>query len=137
MITMDNIGSTNAHYKNISAISVSILLVIFQAYLMLILGGFDIFNFSMLQDDIIRYIVQILVQLVAFSVLYAVIYAIVRKIYCLKWIRENKKIWIKGLWLHIHVKKEIRVGTVEIRQNFNTINAKGHNIRPKTAEYNT
>ena len=92
MITMDNIGSTNAHYKNISAISVSILLVIFQAYLMLILGGFDIFNFSMLQDDIIRYIVQILVQLVAFSVLYAVIYAIVRKIYCLKWIRENKKI---------------------------------------------
>ena len=137
MITMDNIGSTNAHYKNISAISVSILLVIFQAYLMLILGGFDIFNFSMLQDDIIRYIVQILVQLVAFSVLYAVIYAIVRKIYCLKWIRENKKIWIKGFWLHIHVKKEIRVGTVEIRQNFNTINAKGHNIRPKTAESET
>ena len=34
-------------------------------------------------------------------------------------------------------KKEIRVGTVEIRQNFNTINAKGHNIRPKTAESET
>ena len=102
---MDNIGSTNVHYKNISAISVSILLVIFQAYLMLILGGFDIFNFSMLQDDIIRYIIQILVQLVAFSVLYTVIYAVVKKIYCQKWIRENKKIWIKGFWLHIHVKK--------------------------------
>lgn len=127
---MDNIGSTNVHYKNISAISVSILLVIFQAYLMLILGGFDIFNFSMLQDDIIRYIIQILVQLVAFSVLYTVIYAVVKKIYCQKWIRENKKIWIKGFWLHIHVKKEIRIGTVEIRQNFNTVNAKGHNIRP-------
>ena len=56
---MDNIGSTNVHYKNISAISVSILLVIFQAYLMLILGGFDIFNFSMLQDDIIRYIIPV------------------------------------------------------------------------------
>ncbi len=49
----------------------------------------------------------------------------------------KQKIWIKGLWLHIHVKKEIRVGTVEIRQNFNTINAKGHNIRPKTAESET
>lgn len=131
---MDNIGSTNIHYKNISNISVSILLIILQAYLMLIFSGIDLFNFSMIQSNVTRYVVQIIVQIILFSSIYAIIYAIVNKVYALNWIKSHKGSWVKGMWLHIHVKNDIRVGTVSIKQNFNTISAKGHNIKPKGGE---
>ena len=131
---MDSIGSTNKHYKNISGISTTVLIIVIQAYLMLILGGLDIFNFSQIGNEALRYVLQILIQLVAFSFIYSMIYTVVRAIYCHKWIRENRNCFIRGMWLHIHVKSEIRIGTVEIKQNFNTIQANGHNICPKIGD---
>ena len=50
------------------------------------------------------------------------------------WIFNHKNIWLKGTWLHIHVKKtdnEIRVGFVDISQNFYTIKASGTNLYPE------
>jgi len=131
MMKMNDIGETNQHYKAISALSISITLALLQAYLMLIFSGLDLFNFSMLQSDALRYIVQVVLQLIIFAGLYAAVYFIVKTVYCRKWIKENKHIWVQGTWLHIHSKNNIRVGTVEIEQNFNTISAQGHNICPK------
>lgn len=129
---MDNIGTTSKHYKNISSISVSILIAFLQAYLMLFFSGIDLFNFTMFENNSIeKYVLQVLVQLILFSIIYLIIYSMVKTIYCYIWKNKNKKIWIKGTWLHIHVKNDIRIGIVEIMQNFNTINAKGHNIMPR------
>lgn len=128
---MDNIGITNKHYKKISNISIGIMFVILEAYLMLILSGIDLFNFSMIKDVFIQYVLQVIVQLGLFATMYTIIYNFVKLIYCEIWKRKNKNCWVKGIWLHIHVKNEIRVGMIEIKQNFNTINAEGHNITPK------
>ncbi len=129
---MDNIGSTSKHYKNIAKISSAILIVILEAYLMLFFSGIDLYNFTMLKDNNVQsYILQCLVQLVVFSVIYVLIYFIVKMIYIYIWKKRNKKIWVKGKWLHIHVKNNIRIGAVEIRQNFSTITAKGHNVFPE------
>ena len=129
---MDNIGKTSKHYKNISSISVSILIVFLQAYLMLIFSGIDLYNFSMLENNMIeKNVLQIFIQLVLFSIIYFIIYISVKKVYCFFWKINNKNSWVRGTWLHIHVKNDLRIGTVEIKQNFNTINAKGHNITPK------
>lgn len=129
---MDNIGSTSKHYKNIAKISSGILILILEAYLMLFFSGIDLFSFSMLKNNNVeRYILQCIVQLIIFSAIYLIIYFCVKNIYLFFWKRKNKKIWVKGKWLHIHVKNDIRIGTVEIRQNFGTITAKGHNVSPK------
>lgn len=127
---MDDIGSTNQHYKNISNISVTTLILILQAYLMLILSGIDLFNFSSVSNTFARYSIQVLVQLLLFTFIYSIVYFTVKKIYCVNWIKSHKNIWLKGIWLHIHVKNDIRVGTVDIEQNFYTIKATARNVYP-------
>lgn len=128
---MDDIGATNQHYKAISNIAMTLTLALLQAYLMLIFSGIDLVNFSMISNDVIRYVVQVFVQLVAFVVIYSAVYAAVKAVYCSRWIGSHKDIWVQGLWLHIHMKNGVRIGTVEIKQNFYTIKAEGHNICPK------
>ena len=128
---MDDIGSTNQHYKNISTLAVAVLLLCVVAYLRIVAAGVDLLEFTFIEDEMWRSAAQIVVEAVMSVGLYAIIYFVVRAIYCALWIRNNKASWVRGEWLHIHVKRDLRVGTVEIRQNFNTVKAKGHNIRPK------
>ncbi len=47
-----------------------------------------------------------------------------------KWIRENSVEWIQGKWLHIHDKNNnsVRVGWVDIKQNYDNISAKSMNF---------
>ena len=120
--------ATAKHYKKIMSISVSVLMILLQAYLMLILSGIDLFYFSKVTNIVMRYFLQIMVQLILFSTIYLVIYFTVKFLYCRYWKIKNKNIWVHGIWLHIHIKNEIRIGTVEIQQDFNTINATGYNI---------
>lgn len=133
-MTMDNIGYTNLHYKSIYNISLGIMLVLLQAYLMLIFSGMDVFNFEHAKTDAGRYVMQIFVQLIFFSFSYIAVYFIVKQVYVMRWISAHKNIWLKGTWLHIHVKKdkkEIRIGFVDISQNFYTIKAHGVNMYPE------
>lgn len=127
---MDNIGSTNKEYKNIITISVSFFLVVIQAYLMMIFCGIDIFNFNMVENLVLKYILQVIIQLLMFAGLFSVIYFCVKALYCRHWIKNHKNIWVKGLWLHIHLKNEPRIGIVDLKQNFYTISASGRNIYP-------
>lgn len=48
-----------------------------------------------------------------------------------KWKDDHKEIWVEGLWLSIHFKDSIRIGTVEIMQEFDLIEATGKNTSPK------
>lgn len=54
----------------------------------------------------------------------------------LQWKKKYKSIWVGGLWLSIHVKEngKIRIGTVEIDQDFHQIKAKGINVSPSIYE---
>ncbi len=127
-------SDSSKHYEKINNISVSILLLVFQAYLMFALSGIDLLNFSMIQNSVTRYCVQVLVQLLVFTCLYTVIHIVVKKTYFFVWKHRNRSIWLEGMWLHIHVKNNIRVGTVEIKQHFNEIGGIGHNISPNSAD---
>lgn len=127
---MDNIGSTNKEYKKISTITASIFLAFIQIYLLIISSGIDIVNFSYVDNIAFRTFLEFIVQVVIFSGSFGIIYFAVKNIYSLLWIHRHRNIWIKGLWLHIHIKNEPRVGTVVIKQNFSTISAIGTNIYP-------
>lgn len=47
-----------------------------------------------------------------------------------RWIKNKKKVWVKGVWFHTHVKENgaIRVGYVIIQQYFDLVKAEGHNV---------
>ena len=134
---MDNIGSTNSEYKNISKITISIFIFLLEFYIVINMNYVDIFSFKNINSVFFRIILQSIMNLLIFSVSYTVIYHIVKFVYIRIWIYRNKNIWIKGTWLHIHVKDEIRVGTVNFKQNFHTIEAEGHNIYPDGLGYDS
>lgn len=134
---MDKIGSANTEYKNISKITISIFAFLLEVYILVVINCVDIFNFNMVKDIFLRIVLQVVVHSLVFSSSYIVIYKIVEFIYIKHWIRCNKNIWIKGIWLHIHVKDEIRIGTVKFKQNFHDIEADGHNIYPDGLDYDT
>lgn len=127
---MDDISSAGRHYRNIAKISVSAMILILQVYLLLLFNGLDLYNFLMIESLALRSALQILIQIVLCSFLYALIYFPVKALYCASWKRKNKDIWLKGIWLHIHVKRDIRVGTVRFEQDFCSIKAEGHNYSP-------
>lgn len=134
---LDNIGSTNSEYKNISKITISIFIFLLEFYIVINMNYVDIFSFKNINSVFFRIILQSIMNLLIFSVSYTVIYHIVKFVYIRIWIYRNKNIWIKGTWLHIHVKDEIRVGTVNFKQNFHTIEAEGHNIYPDGLGYDS
>lgn len=137
MIQLDKIGLANTEYKMISKITISIFAVFLEVYILIVINYTDIFNFSMVENFFLKISLQVAVHLFVFSVSYTAIYKTVKKIYIMYWIHCNKNIWIKGIWLHIHVKDEIRIGTVKFKQNFHDIEADGHNIYPDGLGYDS
>lgn len=124
---MDKIDVTGQEYKKTFLTSASILLVLVQIYPILLSFKIDLFNFEMVNNPILRTLFQVFIN----SFLFLIVYLLVKQVHCYRWIKHHKDIWIQGDWLHIHVKKDIRIGLVEIRQDFYSIKAQGHNISPK------
>ena len=59
---MDDIGSTNQHYKNISNLSVAVLLLCVVAYLRIVAVGVDLLEFTFIEDELMRSLAQIAVE---------------------------------------------------------------------------
>lgn len=131
---MDKISKNEDIYKNIFITVSGVFLALVQIYLILIFNGFDLFGFSMIENAIIRIFCQVLIQIIIFSILYIILYNIVYRAKTALWIKHNKDLWVQGIWLHIHIKNNIRIGFVDIKQNFYEVIAKGHNIDPISAE---
>lgn len=134
---MDKIGATSKESKRINNISVSIFLFLLEIYILIVINFVDIFNYSMINNFFVQIVFQAITHLIVFTLSFTIVYNVTKGIYSKIWIRKNKKIWIKGIWLHIHVKDEIRIGTVKFKQNFHTIEADGHNIYPYGLGYDT
>lgn len=134
---MDRIGVTSKENKRIYNISVSIFLFLLEIYILIVINFVDIFNYSMINNFFVQIVLQAITHLIVFTLSFTIIYKVTKAIYINLWIQKNKKIWIKGIWLHIHVKDEIRIGTVRFKQNFHTIEAEGHNIYPYGLGYDT
>ncbi len=131
---MDKIGINSEIYKSIFFATNTIFLIIFEIYIMLAFNGINILNFESISNDTLRIILQILAQIISFSAIYAILHKIVFKIKSLIWIKQNKEIWLQGIWLHVHEKKDIRVGIVKIKQNFYEIEAQAQNINPSMVD---
>ncbi len=106
------------------------MIVFVDFYLLLITNGIDLVSFSFIENKVFALILEFLVQIVGFSIVNVAIYQIAFHIISRKWINENKDKFLQGRWLHIHGKDNVRIGVVDIKQNFLDIEAKAFNISP-------
>ena len=114
------------------ATGVFVLLLIGYSFLLKynIVGPFGYLNKILFKDsEILNDAYNLIFENVILASLFFILLVIVRFFYQKSWIAKNKKIWIKGLWLHIHIKNDssIRIGYVNITQSFDSINAVAHN----------
>lgn len=134
--TMDKkIGSTSHIYRQVYITAYAVILVFFEIYLLFCLfleknlGTIPLTKNS-LANEIISVIISMIVSSVFSLFIYKCVYSYKEK----KWIRDNKELWIKGTWFCIHIKDTIRIGKIEIQQNFNTIAASCMNIALNTTQ---
>lgn len=121
---------TNDIYKRIFLTSSLSILVLVQLYATFLSNGIDWFNFSNVENAFTRMFLQFLINVVGFGMINILVYSVVYKIEKLMWKESNKKIWIDGVWIHIHDKEKPRIGVVTIKQSFLDIKVKAINTYP-------
>ncbi|MBR6407495.1 MAG: hypothetical protein IKS19_02725 [Clostridia bacterium] len=124
MNKMDSIDKTSAVYRKIykwSAVLFGALALVYYYFKTQYVVGENLFA-------------RIFFQIFSLGVLASLSYTICQFIGERMWISRNKNIFIKGTWLHIHVKNGVatRIGKAEIKQSFFTISVTGHNTQFKT-----
>lgn len=130
LFKMDKINNNYNIYSKVFFTASSIFLIFIQTYITLVTNQIDIFGFLTLDDSITGIFCKIFIEIIIFGILDLLIFNIVHYLMGVIWIKSHKDIWVQGLWLHIHVKNNIRVGYVNIKQDFYEINAQGENISP-------
>ncbi len=133
---MDSISSSGKHYKEISSKASGYFVTFLTIYMVFVENNIRILDeiekwaLSLANNDGISALIQVAFMFVSAGGIYSAIYAIVYKVYCRKWKKSHKNIWIKGIWLHIHDKENLRIGVVRIKQDFCTLKVKGYNFDP-------
>lgn len=118
-------------YKNIFMWSSGITIFLLNVYFLFLNYGFDFLNVDFIKNKTLYLIVCVLIQLIGTIGINVLIYALVYKYFEIKWKKENKRMYIKGEWLTIHDKGNVRIGFVKISQSFRTIKAEAFNVSPK------
>ncbi len=144
--TMDDLSNdkrderlTGIHSLYTQATGIFVSLLIFYSFLLKfnIVGSTGYLRNVVLKDlfhnEIISGAYDLLFENVILALLFFVLLVILRFYNQKMWIAKNKRIWVKGLWLHIHEKSDssIRVGYVKITQSFDNINAEAFNYDAK------
>lgn len=130
-LKMDEIKDDFKIYKNIFTSSAALMIFIVQAYVILIMNDVDLVGFEFINNNALRLVLQVVIQLIGFSFINIIIFCICYKFHQNRWIKKNKKIWFQGEWLHIHDKKNVRIGILTIKQRFSALEVKGaKNITP-------
>lgn len=130
MKRMDKIGDSGQTYKKTGLTTIVILIALIQIYVS-ISAGDVLWQFLIIQNETLRAVVKGLLDCFVFSILYGILYFLVDLFYRTLWIYRNKRIFIQGKWLHIHKKDPIRIGVVDIKQEFENIYATAENIAPE------
>ena len=118
-------------YKQIFLWSSGLMMFLLTIYFVFLNYGFDFLNMEFIENETLQIIANVLIQFLGTVGINVCIYGLVYKIFEFRWKKNNKDIYIKGEWLTIHNKENIRIGIANIHQSFKTINAEAYNISPK------
>lgn len=131
---MSNISSTSIEHQAISKKTATYFMMAVTFYMMFSSSGWDPLTAfcNMITASIPNTFAQILTQVITTvltsGLLYVIIYERVQANHIGKWKKQHKDHWIKGTWLHVHDKPNVRIGDVIIDQDFFTLAVDGHNV---------
>ncbi len=129
MRKMDETDASRQIYKNTAIAALVFLLTLIQIYVSLSARE-RLWSFLAIGNQTLLEIVKGILDWLVFGVLYTVIFAVIHFFYRAQWIHKNKNIYIRGKWLHIHKKDELRIGVVDFTQDYYTVGASGENVTP-------
>lgn len=135
---MDNVPGDHSIYKEVFSTSAKIISLGVALDLILTNNGFDlsqllingIIGLLPLPTEIIRAAVEMLLEVGGFFIGSSIVYEQVLRHRQRVWIKNNKQLMLRGKWLHIHEKGNVRTGIVTIKQRFTTLDVKGFNVNP-------
>ncbi len=122
-------GKSISEYRNeITLTTFAIVLVFLDIYLSLLADAELLAKLlAFITVDWLKDVVLWLMQFVVMGSFSAAVYKTVEWTVALRWQRSHKEIWYDGVWLHIHEKENVRVGFVDIKQNFYELDITGEN----------
>lgn len=125
---MDSEIKNGTCMHNRSAFSISISIFIFVIQGVYSTGAKELLSLS--DNQLLTLVMNILFS----GLIYYIINRIVLYIYSTVWIIKHKSIYLAGVWMHIHVgpnkSDHLRVGEVQIRQNFYDLYIDAYNYTP-------
>lgn len=117
-------------YKQIFLLSSGIMMFLLTIYFVFLNYGFDFLSIDFIKNETLKIIADVLIQFLGTVGINVCIYGLVYKFFEFRWKKDNKDIYIKGEWLTIHNKENVRIGVANIQQSFKTIKAEAYNISP-------
>ena len=128
VIKMDKLSDNRVEaYKKVGSTAIFIVICVVQ-----IVNAFiDIGYIQNLFPHLAKWVVQlidIVINLLLYSVLYIWIFDICAKVDKWIWVEKHPRMYIRGKWLHIHDKEKLRIGVVDIKQEYDHFEARGQNF---------
>lgn len=128
MIKMDKLSDDRTEqYKKIGSAAIFLVVFVVQIVNVFVDVGYLENIFPNLEKWIVQLIYAI-INLVLYSVLYVWIFDFCARVDNWLWIKRNPKMYIRGKWLHIHDKPKLRIGVVDIKQEYDHFEARGQNF---------
>ena len=122
-------GKSISEYRNeITLTTFAIVLVFLDVYLSLLADAELLAKLlAFITVDWLKDVVLWLAQFVIMGSFSAAVYKSVEWVVALRWRLSHREIWYDGVWLHIHEKGNVRIGFVDIKQNFYELDITGEN----------
>lgn len=123
------------HKKNISHLAVVFVLLLVDIYLSALSKDFNLLNhLTFIENETLRVVALGGIQMVLFGSSYAIVYFVFLTAYSFWWKLKNKEYYLKGAWLHIHDKEDVKIGVVDIEQEFFDLSVNAINIAPRSID---
>lgn len=135
---MDEMSGDHEIYKGVFETTMGIMSLITALYLLLIGNGIDpvaaaagfLSGLIPASTQVITAVIEAIMEIAGFFGIQSMVYRAVLRHTENKWAAEHREMLLQGKWLHIHDKDNVRIGVVDIDQNFTQLKVKGFNINP-------
>lgn len=135
---MDEMSGDHEIYKEVFETTMAVMSLITALYLLLVGNGIDpvsvvaafLAGLIPTSTDVIAAVIEGGMEIAGFFGIQSMVYKAALKHKETEWAKGHKEQLLQGKWLHIHDKGNVRIGVVEIEQNFTQLKVKGFNINP-------
>lgn len=130
-IKMDrDVGKNTGVYHEIMTGSVTVFLALVDLYCTLFNNTVEEKILKSIENVTARKALLFVLYFIVFNILYWLVLEAVFYFKEKSWAKRHKDLWMRGKWLHIHIKTDnaIRIGMVDIQQNFYEIKVDAMNV---------